>query len=100
MYIKIKDKGFRLSLYVPLALIKCKFIYKNITKKNTQPVTGQPSSSLATETLCTDNSLDAAEMQKLAAEMYKALKQYKKEFGSFTLVDVNAADGAIVKIVI
>ncbi len=47
-----------------------------------------------------NNKLDAKEMRKTAIAIYKELKKYKKANGKLVLVDVESADGEIVKIII
>lgn len=92
MKVKIKDKKVRFTLYFPLSFIKCKFIYKALIEKYTkahEDKDEQPQHKISDD-----------DIRKIANGIYKMLKQYKTEFGSFSLVDINTADGSIVKIVI
>lgn len=76
MKIKVNAQNHRFSLWFPLSAIKWRFIWKNIDQENKE-----------------------IDYRKMTSKVYKELKKWKKENGSFTLVDVESKD-AIVKITI
>ena len=65
-----KDEGkqFRLFLPVPLGIARWRFIWRFLPQETRQ-------------------------FAPFAAELVRALKQYKRENGSWNLVEVNRADG-------
>lgn len=83
MKIKVISKdGFRLRLPAPLSVFKWKIIYRAGAKSK---------------------DASAREMwealEKISGELYGVLKEWKKKNGGeFVLVDVQSADGDIVKI--
>ena len=62
------DKQFRLFLPVPLGIARWRFIWRFLPE-------------------------EARRYAPVAAELVRALKQYKREHGSWNLVEVNRADG-------
>ncbi len=61
-------KTFRLFLPVPLGIARWRFIWRFLPQ-------------------------EARQFAPFAAELVRALKQYKREHGSWNLVEVNRADG-------
>lgn len=62
------DKQFRLFLPVPIGIVRWRFIWRFLPE-------------------------EARRYAPVAAELVRALKQYKRENGSWNLVEVNRADG-------
>ena len=83
MKIKVISKdGFRIWLPVPLSVIKWKFIYR----------AGAKSKDAAAREM-------SEAIEKISGDMYRVLKEWKKKSGGeFVLVDVQSANGDIVKI--
>lgn len=67
------DKRFRLFLPVPLWIARWRFIWKFLPEPSRQ-------------------------YEPVAKELVRALKQYKRENGSWDLVEVNTTDGTRVRI--
>ena len=88
MKIRIKAKKIRLTLFLPLSLIKCKFVYQPLINNYIEK------DNIIIDKKKKDNA------KTLAEALYSTLKFYKEKTGKFTLVDVVAADGTIVKIII
>lgn len=85
IFVKNNDLKRPIRLYFPNSLLKAKFIYKMIVSKR--------KGELGTE--------DKEILEKLLVlrkVAYRALVNYIKTQGHFTLVEVNASDGTIVKI--
>ena len=78
MTLQIKNsKGFGFTLWLPTALLKCKFILKKINKHS-------------------DTDID--QFIALLPTINKSLKEYIKKNGHFVLVDVKSAEGETVVI--
>ncbi len=95
MKIKVRDKKARFTLYLPLGLIKCGFIYKSFLKK----------CFLSGE--CKNNNRNIERETELTPEQimlpkmcYSILKEYKRKHGGLNIIDVKTADGTIVEITI
>ena len=76
--VKIRGEGVKLSLHLPLGL--CLLI--------------------ARRALGSKDAEFVAFLKAHGREVKRALKQYKKQNGRLTLVDIESADGTVVKIII
>ena len=100
MKIIVKAKGVRIALWAPLSLLKMKAIYKPLISK----VESEEKPESLNITLLGEEPFTQTEepnnTKSLPSSVHKILKDFKKEFGSFTLVDIDAADGTKVKIIL
>ncbi len=100
MKIKIRDKGFRLTLYLPLAIIKWSIIYKPLLAK----LAGSDKAADAEPDAGDEDNAKAAmllsQLNKLPKAIYNILKDYKKEHRKLKLVDIKGSEGEIVEIII
>jgi len=100
MKIIVKAKGVRIALWAPLSLLRMKAIYKPLISK----VESEEKPESLNITLLGEEPFTQTEepnnTKSLPSSVHKILKDFKKEFGSFTLVDNDAADGTKVKIIL
>lgn len=97
MRIKVKDKSIHFTLHLPLALIKCRLIYKSLIKKYSD-------GGEIDKDKCDINDEKkmkfSPEQLKLPKYCYNLLKEYKREYGGLKIVDVKSADGTTVEITV
>lgn len=84
VHIKDGETKRKFSLWVPTSILKWKWIYSLIIKYS------KDDTSKKITNLIKNNS----------KKFYKILKKYIKANGHFTLVDIESADGDIVKIIV
>lgn len=117
MKVKIISKDFHITLFVPLSLIKWKIISKHIISKCIIERTEENSSINGTDNLTSDFADRTEEncsihgTHKLTSDFamrsntknipkiaYKIIKEFKRDYGSFSFIDVHTKDGTIVEI--
>jgi hypothetical protein len=100
MKILVITKGLRIALWAPLSLLKMKTIYKPLISK----VESEEKPESLNINLLGEKPFNQTEepnnIKSLPSSVHKILKDFKKEFGSFNLVDIDAADGTKVKIIL
>lgn len=103
MLIKIKEaKKFRFNFYLPLSAVKWRFVYDCIEKGSRHKYDDEENSNAEAEEKQTAEwpAVPPAELKKMGKQIYEVLKEFKREHGSFELVDVKGNDGTTVKIII
>lgn len=82
MKVTIKPKKFTFVIFIPVILIKWKFLYKVIAKSNKE------------------NSQYILSLYPHGEEIYKEIKRIKKRFKKLVLIDAKSHDGQRIKIVL
>lgn len=82
MKVAIKPKKFTFVIFIPMRIIKWKFLYKVIAKSDKE------------------NSEYILSLYPKSKEIYKEIKRIKKRFKKLVLIDVKSHDGQRIKIIL
>lgn len=95
MKIKVKTEDARFKLWLPLSIVKWKFIWRLIEKKAVTKSYIDEEGNEVTKNI----DIDIISIKNCIIDIYKELKRWKRKYGPLTIVDVRTSD-AVVKITI